>query len=51
MENSHVSALQMKHEGLEAKIRAEMARPMPNTVEIASLKKQKLRLKEALISA
>lgn len=49
METSHVAALQAKHEGLEQRIRDEMARPAPDSAMIQSLKKQKLRIKEALI--
>lgn len=48
MESSHVAALQAKHEGLEQRIREEMSRPAPDTTMIQSLKKQKLKIKEAL---
>ncbi len=48
MESSHVSALQQKHEGLETRLRDEMNRPSPDAVKIQHLKKQKLRLKEAI---
>lgn len=48
MENSHISALQAKHNALKAKIRTELSRPLPNTIELAMLKKQKLQLKEEL---
>ncbi|MEO8723656.1 MAG: YdcH family protein [Sphingobium sp.] len=50
MENSHISALQAKHNALKAKIRTELNRPMPDAVQLAHLKKQKLRLKEELLS-
>ncbi|MDP5104252.1 MAG: YdcH family protein [Erythrobacter sp.] len=46
--SSHLNALQSKHAGLEARLRAEMARPAPDTATIQSIKKQKLRLKEEL---
>jgi hypothetical protein len=46
--SSHLTALQTKHAGLEARIREEMARPVPDTATIQSLKKQKLRLKEEI---
>ncbi len=46
--SSHLNALQSKHAGLDARLRAEMARPAPDTAMIQSLKKQKLRLKEEL---
>ena len=48
MESSHVTALQAKHEGLEQRIRDELNRPAPDTSMIQSLKKQKLRIKEAI---
>jgi hypothetical protein len=48
MENSHISALSAKHAGLEARIKAESSRPMPDAILVASLKKQKLRLKEEI---
>lgn len=48
MESSHVSALQNKHAGLEAKLREELNRPAPDTATIQQIKKQKLRIKEEL---
>jgi hypothetical protein len=48
MEPSHVSALQAKHAGLDARIKAEGSRPMPDTALLATLKKHKLRLKEEM---
>lgn len=48
---SHLNALQNKHAGLEARLRDEMARPVPDTATIQSLKKQKLRLKEEISAA
>ncbi len=48
MENSHISALSAKHAGLDARIKAESSRPMPDAILVASLKKQKLRLKEEM---
>ncbi|MEM6908933.1 MAG: YdcH family protein [Pseudomonadota bacterium] len=48
MASSHVHALQSKHAGLEARLRDEMTRPVPDTATIQSLKKQKLRLKEQI---
>lgn len=47
---SHLHALQHKHAGLEARLRDEMARPVPDTATIQQLKKQKLRLKEEIAS-
>jgi hypothetical protein len=51
MENSHVSALHAKHEALHNQIRIEMTRPLPDSTQLAALKKQKLRLKEELARA
>lgn len=48
MDNSHFSALQAKHAGLDARIKAEVSRPMPDATLLATLKKQKLRLKEEM---
>lgn len=48
MDASHLSALQLKHAGLERQIQEEMNRPMPDVAAIQQLKKKKLRLKEEL---
>jgi hypothetical protein len=48
MESSHVTALQAKHEGLDRRLRDELARPAPDMATIQNLKKQKLKLKEEL---
>lgn len=48
MESGHLSALNAKHAGLDARIAAENNRPSPDGTLIAQLKKQKLRIKEAL---
>lgn len=48
MDNSHISALQAKHAGIEARIKAEASRPMPDATLLATLKKRKLRVKEEL---
>jgi len=48
MHTSHVDALQTKHAGLDARLRAEMARPAPDATMVQDIKKQKLRLKEEL---
>jgi hypothetical protein len=48
MENSHVAALQAKHEGLERRLREEMSRPAPDDVIVHSIKKQKLLIKEEI---
>ncbi len=51
MDASHVSALNAKHAGLEARIRDENQRPAPNSILIATLKKQKLMLKQEIAQA
>ncbi|MBP6363946.1 MAG: DUF465 domain-containing protein [Novosphingobium sp.] len=48
MEQSHVSALQFKHAGLERQIAEELTRPAPDLSIVQSLKKRKLRIKEVL---
>ena len=48
MHQAHVSALQAKHAGLEAKIVEESHRPQPDATTLARLKKEKLRLKEEM---
>jgi len=48
MESSHLSALQMKHAGLERQISEEMNRPSPDQSMIQVLKRRKLRIKEEL---
>jgi hypothetical protein len=48
MQNSHLSALEAKHMVLDRQITAESQRPAPDTRILANLKKQKLRVKEAI---
>jgi hypothetical protein len=48
MENTHLSALAAKHAGIERRLADESRRPLPDSVLVSALKKQKLRLKEAL---
>ncbi len=48
MEQSHASALQLKHAGLERQLADEQSRPMPDLGAIQLLKKRKLRIKEEL---
>jgi hypothetical protein len=48
MEQSHVSALQLKHAGLERQLADEQNRPLPDIAIVQQLKKQKLRIKEEL---
>ena len=48
MESSHVTALQAKHAGLESRLREEMNRPSPDSAAIQVLKREKLKIKEAI---
>lgn len=48
MDSTHIAALQAKHAGLEAQLRDELSRPAPDDVILQTIKKQKLRIKEAL---
>jgi hypothetical protein len=49
MDQSHSIALEAKHARLDRKIEEEAGRPAPNTVLIAQLKKEKLKIKDTLI--
>jgi uncharacterized protein YdcH (DUF465 family) len=48
MQNAHFSALSAKHSVLDQRIAAESQRPRPDQMVLASLKKQKLRIKEEM---
>ena len=48
MQKAHMSALEQKHSGHEARIMQENQRPHPDDALIARLKKEKLRLKGTL---
>ena len=48
MESTHISALQMKHAGLERQIQSEMIRPLPDDTLVAQLKRKKMKIKEEL---
>lgn len=48
MQTTHQTALEAKHAGLDRRIAEERLRPMPDSVTITDLKKQKLRVKEAI---
>ncbi|RMF69582.1 MAG: DUF465 domain-containing protein [Alphaproteobacteria bacterium] len=45
---AHVTALAEKHAQLEQIIAQELARPLPDHIRLAELKKQKLRIKEEM---
>lgn len=48
MQQAHMSALETKHAGLDARIAEESQRPNPDAAMISRLKKEKLKLKEAM---
>jgi hypothetical protein len=45
---SHLQELRRKHENLSAMIEQEQRNPAPDTLRLAEMKKQKLRLKEEI---
>ena len=47
--SAHLDELNNKHLKLDAKIRDELKHPMPDTLRLAKLKKQKLQIKEKII--
>ncbi|MBA3677086.1 MAG: DUF465 domain-containing protein [Sphingosinicella sp.] len=48
MQHAHISALENKHAGLDARISEEVHRPLPDMAVLSRLKKEKLRIKEAI---
>ena len=48
--DERIEALKAKHQALEAQIEEENNRPHPDDVEIATLKKQKLFIKDQIAS-
>jgi hypothetical protein len=46
--STHLSALSVKHAKLEASIEAEGQRPKPDTIRMARLKREKLKIKEEM---
>lgn len=51
MDSPHISALHAKHAGLDARLQAENARPRPDAATVATLKKQKLKVKQEIAAA
>lgn len=49
IEEYHVKALEAKHAALEAAIEEENSRPLPNSIILSKLKRQKLKIKEEII--
>ena len=48
MDSAHVSALNTKHADFDRRIAEETRRPRPDNALISMLKKQKLKVKEAI---
>ncbi len=46
--DERIDALKAKHQALEAEIQEESNRPCPDDIHIASLKKQKLKIKDEI---
>ena len=49
MQKAHMSAFEMKHATLDARLAEENQRPHPDDALITRLKKEKLKVKEALV--
>jgi hypothetical protein len=49
MQQAHSSALELKHAEIEARILEENQRPMPDMATLSRLKKEKLKVKEAIV--
>ena len=49
MQQAHISALESRHADIEAKILEESQRPLPDMALLSRLKKEKLRVKEAIV--
>ena len=45
---AHLEQLQNKHKLLDAKIQSELRHPLPDTLQLSQMKKEKLRLKEQI---
>lgn len=48
MIEDRMSALHQRHATLEAELREEMRRPIPNAMEVQRLKRRKLRVKDQM---
>ena len=48
MQQAHVSALEAKHAGLEARINEDTQRPKPDKANLNRLKKEKLMINEEI---
>lgn len=50
MSMSHLSALKSRHADLDEKIANEERRPAPDMAVVAQMKKQKLKIKEEMVT-
>jgi hypothetical protein len=48
MQQAHISALETRHADIEARITEESQRPLPDMATLSRLKKEKLKVKEAI---
>lgn len=48
MTTSRLESLSAKHRNLENKLAAELRRPIPDAALVSDIKKEKLRIKEAM---
>lgn len=48
--DERISALKAKHQALEMALEEEVTRPRPDDIHIASIKKQKLAIKDEIAS-
>jgi hypothetical protein len=48
MMERHIATLVQRHAALEARLSEERARPAPDTTQLLSLKREKLRLKDTI---
>ena len=47
--DAHLVELTGKHNALDERIEAELSRPLADTIKIAEMKKEKLRLKDEIV--
>ena len=48
MMDRHIATLAQRHAAIEARLNAERARPAPDSTQLLMLKREKLRLKDAI---
>ncbi len=49
MANAHLDSLNARHAALDASVAAELRRPLPDSSRLARLKREKLKVKEAIV--